>query len=253
MAIQVLAVLLFAVSAGHVQATGACADGEEACSVHEEANFAQLHKTALKRQQRGLDVTGGHLPGPFAFTDGGACSGGAAESQCDAAGWVYCQDARCDDTPVVKNGVLVAECVCWQPQHTNMSIIPSSNAGASCVIDEISPGSGFVKGGAQMCTAMQNGQLISTYGPKGWKPPLVVAECAPKTRWAWCWGAPCSKNAEGVVICDCPMMQSFINQTQYLSLSENVCAEEEDPCSHVHNSSPPGPEDPQKILTKCEK
>jgi hypothetical protein len=152
----------------------------------------------------------------------------------------------------MKNGALVAECLCWQPTNTNFSILPASNAGASCVIDQITPGAVTSTGGDAMCDAMKNGALVSTYGPTGWKPNLVVAECAPKTQWAWCWGAPCSIS-EGDIICDCPIIITDNNATQYLSLSQQECDMEDDPCSFIHNSSPGGGKSPQPFLTKCEK
>jgi len=191
---------------------------------------------------------------PFVINPkGGACSGGAAV--CEAPGWVYCQDARCSEPVLNENGILVAKCFCYQPPNVTTSIIPKgSNAGASCVMNQLDPRLKLPAGGTAMCNAIKNGALISTYGPEAWKPPLVVAKCPARTPWAWCWGAPCTKDpVKDTVVCDCPMMISATNDDQYLSLSVDVCNEEgPHACTMVHNSSPPGPKDPQRFLTPCE-
>merc|ERR1719203_647999 len=98
---------------------------------------------------------------------------------------------------------------------------------------------------------MKDGKLFSTYGPEGWKPPLVVHECPARTTWAWCWGAPCEAR-EGNIVCDCPMMISDNDEAQYISLSRYACDVEDDACKWVHNSSPNGKKDIQKELPQCE-
>merc|ERR1719277_29951 len=99
------------------------------------------------------------IPEPFKIdVDGGACSG--SSSACDAAGWVYCQDAQCGE-PIVKDGVLVAECSCWQPTNGDVSSLPGHNAGASCVIQAQNPAWQLPQTGEEMCKAMKEGQLFS--------------------------------------------------------------------------------------------
>merc|ERR1719343_442229 len=179
--------------------------------------------------------------------DDGPCSGGTSYT-CDAEGWVYCQDATCSE-PVVKNGVLVSECLCWAPpSNNNTSYAPvSENAGASCVMNHQNPSLKLPSGGKEMCDAMKNGALVSTYGPNGWKPPLVFNKCPAKTPWAWCWGAPCTKK-DGDIICDCPMMISNNDDDQFISISQSQCNLESDPCSFVHNGSPNGKPDIQRPM-----
>ncbi|CAK0854047.1 unnamed protein product [Prorocentrum cordatum] len=176
-------------------------------------------------------------PQPFVFQPDGPCSGGGAA--CEAAGWVYCQDAECSE-PTVVDGVLVAKCLCWAPKNTNTSAMPGSdNAGASCVINQQRGGTPLPAGGTAMCDAIKDGKLISTWGPKGWKPPLVTSKCPAGTPFAWCWGAPCTMEA-GDIVCDCPMVTVNSTDTQYLSLSIRACADEADPCSVTHNGDPAG-------------
>jgi len=189
------------------------------------------------------------------------------------APWVYCTDANCDQKPVESSwtpGLMVAKCYCWMPNNTMESIIPRSNAGAGCVADKVSPGKaafGFT-GGKEMCQAMKKKEaLVSTYGPTG-KSDIGIninakaVECPARTKWAWCWGAPCKKDKWGRVICECPITVSDWDQTQYVSVSDVACDVEKamcqdgsknDPgsCSVIHNGSPAG-ESPMSKLKKCE-
>jgi len=176
-------------------------------------------------------------PGPYEFIPDGPCSGPG--TLCESPGWVYCQDAECSE-PTVVDGVLVAKCLCWAPKNTNTSILPDGeNAGASCVINKQRTGAPLPAGGKAMCDAIKEGSLISTWGPKGWKPPLVTSKCQAGTPFAWCWGAPCKREA-GDIVCDCPMVSVNSDATQYLSLSSKACAEEADPCTMTHNGDPAG-------------
>jgi len=194
------------------------------------------------------DCAGEKSAEPYRWSSTGPCSGGS--TVCETAGWVYCQDATCS-APTEVDGVLVAKCLCWAPGNTNNSILPDENGGASCVINQQRPQGALPQGGTAMCDAMKAGSLISTYGPQGWKPPLVVSKCEAQTQFAWCWGAPCSRVA-GDIICDCPMVISESNATQYLSMSTTACANEPDPCKVIHNSSPAGSGlSPQAHLTEC--
>merc|ERR1711879_942324 len=109
------------------------------------------------------------------------------------------------------------------------SIIPKETSGAGCVYNAVKEGSYPFSaiGGDGMCEEMKNGKLISTYGPLGWSPPARAVKCAPKTKWAWCWGAPCEM-VEGKIFCDCPIVISnYDTYDQYVSVSANVCQEEE--------------------------
>jgi len=166
------------------------------------------------------------------------------EIKCDSAGWVFCQNAVCDDEPVVdpKSGRLVAKCHCWQPSNTNLSFLPlTHNSGANCVMNA-------GPGGEDMCKAIANGALFSTYGPTGdFLPgkPLETANCPPQTKWAWCWGAPCERDDKGDIICSCPMMISTNSANQTLSLVPSECPSEAgadtNPCEgSIHNSMPAG-------------
>ena len=163
--------------------------------------------------------------------------------ECDAKGWVFCQNAVCDETPV-KNGTMwVSKCHCWQQPdgETTKSLIPvAANSGANCVLD-------MGPGGADMCTAMQNGALWSTFGVGNptYLPgkPLQAASCPPHSLWAWCWGAPCEM-VDGQIICSCPIMKSMNSAAQAISLAgEAQCPPNiEDPCTKgwTHNSMPAG-------------
>merc|ERR1712014_475432 len=141
------------------------------------------------------------------------------------------------------------------------SIIPKAT-GAGCVADQVNPGKAAfgVSGGSEMCDKMKSGTLISTYGPKGTsdigtKINAKAVKCAAKTPWAWCWGAPCTKDAFGRVICECPIVISDWDEDQYVSASEVACEVEkkldEGPCSIIHNGSPAG-ESPMKTMPQCE-
>lgn len=246
-----LALLPSMAAAGTATASTAdsCKDGQE---LDEDVALLSLGDRTLSRKI-------GSAPGPFLLDEHGTCSGDAftdGGENCFAP-WVYCTDARCDDTPVVKNGLLVAECLCWMPKNTNESIIPKATSGAACVANAVTPGSEAfgVTGGKAMCEAMKNGALISTYGPLGTKPPARAVKCAPKTPWAWCWGAPCKKVKGGRIICDCPVMISNYDTDQYVSVTKDVCKEEqhleEEPCSLIHNGSPAGGS-PMKDCPQCE-
>mmetsp|Transcript_3884 Transcript_3884/g.11560 ORF Transcript_3884/g.11560 Transcript_3884/m.11560 type:complete len:231 (-) Transcript_3884:265-957(-) len=192
----------------------------------------------------------------------GKCQGdsfAAHGGQTCIAPWVYCTDARCDSNLTDKNGVLVAKCLCWMPEKMlntswpspNVSIIPKETSGAGCVYNQVKSGSYPYSaiGGNGMCEEMKKGKLISTYGPLGHAPPARAVKCAPKTQWAWCWGAPCEK-VDGQIICDCPIVISNYDTDQYVSVSKDVCAEEEDPCSLIHNGSPAG-ESPMGNMQQC--
>jgi len=213
-------------------------------------------------------IQGSELPLPFmleALPDG-KCQGDSFADKggqtCNAP-WVYCTDARCDSTLQDKNGVLIAKCLCWMPKKTldtklvslNESIIPKETSGAACVYNQVKAGSYPFSaiGGDGMCEEMKKGALISTYGPLGHAPPARAVKCAPKTQWAWCWGAPCSK-VNGQIICDCPIIISNYNTSQYVSVSKDVCAEEEgledEPCTLIHNGSPAG-EAPMGNMAQC--
>jgi hypothetical protein len=160
--------------------------------------------------------------------------------KCDSPGWVFCQNAVCDEVPVKNGSAWVSNCHCWQPTNTDSSILPvTSNSGANCVLD-------MGPGGQEMCEAIDNGALWSTYGPDGtYLPgkPLKAASCAAHTIWAWCWGAPCKKEGDDV-ICACPIMKSMNSAAQAISLAgEEQCPPKvEDPCAKgwTHNSMPAG-------------
>mmetsp|Transcript_104721 Transcript_104721/g.223861 ORF Transcript_104721/g.223861 Transcript_104721/m.223861 type:complete len:296 (-) Transcript_104721:75-962(-) len=295
MAMQFLVTLLLVASGVDVWASSVCANDADSCVESEDGpSLAQLRKSEVKRHQH-AKTSGSHVkctysttmcagnqccprsnetddktypcptadadfdgcetttPRPYLALESGTCA--TDSSVCDAAGWVYCQDANCGSTPVVKNGVLVAECLCWQPPNVNLSSLPKEGSGASCVMNAQNPSLNLPEGSA-MCEAMKNGDLVSTYGPEGWKPPLVIATCPARTTWAWCWGAPCErvdKQGESVIVCDCPVMISDYDDSQLLSVSSHQCESEDNPCSYMHNGSPPGPHDIQQDLTQCEK
>jgi len=202
----------------------------------------------------------------------GTCSKDSFTGGADhcTAPWVYCTDANCDQNLVESSwtpGLLVAKCSCWMPKNTNGSWIPKETAGAGCVADQVAPGKAAfgVTGGSAMCDKMKKGTLISTYGPKGksdigTKINAKAVKCDPKTKWAWCWGAPCKKDEFGRVICECPVTISDWDEPQYVSVSEVACEIEKGicsangnkgPCSIIHNGSPAG-ESPMPALKKCE-
>lgn len=204
----------------------------ETCQADDDMSLMQNLRALHLHGQR-QDVADGK---PYAYSPDGPCTGPA--ETCDAPGWVYCQDAECQE-PTVVDGVLVAKCLCWAPKNTNQSVLPGKDAGASCVINQQRTGEKLVEGGAAMCDAIKKGSLISTWGPKGWKPPIVTAKCGAGTAFGWCWGAPCTQVA-GDIVCDCPMVTVDSDAAQYLSLSSQACAEESDPCKMTHNGDPAG-------------
>lgn len=175
---------------------------------------------------------------PFVVTPGDASSCGLGEvthgMPCEAHGWVYCQDAYCSQEPYKNaDGVWVSDCECWQPENHNWSTLPEKVAGAPCVMGGI--------GGTEMCDQMKSGSLFSTYGPQGWKPTMVVAECKSDTWWLWCWGAPCSR-INGKIVCHCPLMQTNFTEPQPACLPKNACdrmvQKNENPCDKLWNSQP---------------
>ncbi len=154
---------------------------------------------------------------------------------CEAPAWVFLINALFDDTPVEdENGVLVAKCHCWQPTETNFSILPGETiSGANCVMESGSRG-------RQMCDRMKAEALASTHRPTGTKlAPLTTAVSEPRTPWAWCFGAPCSKVGDEI-ICDCPMMITNNALDKSLSLPIDTCQEEFNPCGNIPNSMPAG-------------
>jgi len=174
----------------------------------------------------------------------GLC-GDMREYTCDAASWVFCQNAVCSQDlkqdPISR--AWYSECACWQQTSDNgnalqnVSMIPAdSNSGANCVM-------GKQPGGDEMCNQMKAGKLWSTYGPQGsFLPgqPLRSAICEPHTPWVWCWGAPCERNKAGDIVCKCPLMISSNDAAQALTLpGDSLCTE--DPCSGTMlNSMPAG-------------
>jgi len=224
---------------GEARLAGECpADAEEAALMQHPAKYDRHAGQGVGAEQLQSTRDSARDGTPYEITQGGNCSD-MTPYPCEAPGWVYCQDAVCDQEPVMVDGVLVAKCLCWAPSNTNSSILPTTMGGASCVANTINSALGLPQGGEEMCKAMKSGSLISTYGPTGWKPPLVVSECPPQTPWAWCWGAPCSM-VDGDIICDCPMMISAGGDPQFLSVSIQSCANEADTCKYIHNGSPSG-------------
>jgi len=204
---------------------------------------------------RTLESAAGPVPvttvaGPIPVTpnDPSTC-GVTVPYECDASGWVYCINSVCEDEtttdPLLYGGKPFNKCHCWQPTNTNSSILPHGNdGGANCVLDN-------GPGGEEMCEAMKNGALISTYGPKGtMRDPdtdlfeLEAAICEPHTPWAWCWGAPCVEDPDSPtgITCHCPLMTSTNDDEQILYLAgESQCSGAHgSPCDSVHNSEPAG-------------
>jgi len=205
-----------------------------------ENSQAFMEKAAEEGQPFMLPHAKSGAPGTCAgdaFTDGGV--------NCEAP-WVYCTDAVCDQKQKLKNGVLVVTCQCWMPTNTMWSIAPKETSGAGCVYNKVKPGSYPFSsiGGKGMCEEMKAGKLISTYGPLGTAPTAAALKCAPKTPWAWCWGAPCEKAKDGKVYCDCPVVVSDYPTPQYVSLQKKTCEAEGfvglDKCKEIANGSPAG-------------
>ena len=180
-----------------------------------------------------------------------------ASAPCTAPGWVFCINAVCADQPTVDadmyNGKPFVKCSCWQPTNTDFSLVPlGPDSGANCALGQDTFAGG--KGGEEMCQAIRDGALISTYGPegtlRGGTPisdadapfSLEAAECRPNTPWAWCWGAPCERDEASPtgITCHCPYMTSTNNIPQPISLAgKSEC--EGDPCTgSLHNSMPAG-------------
>ena len=169
--------------------------------------------------------------------------GNVVSHTCEAPGWVFCQNAVCDETPVKNGSKWVSNCHCWQQKEggTVKNLIPSTkNSGANCVLD-------MGPGGPEMCEAMGKGALWSTFGvdDPAYLPgkPLKAATCEKHTLWAWCWGAPCKKVGDDIQ-CACPIMKSMNDAKQMLSLAGDAQCPPNvaNPCEKgwTHNSMPAG-------------
>merc|ERR1712048_1155516 len=97
-----------------------------------------------------------------------------------------------------------------------------------------------------MCAAMKAGELFSTFGTgKGNPMPnSSFAKCAPKTSFAYCWGAQCVADPlnDTTAECSCPMYQSKdAMAVQLLVLPEDACdrikAQHQNPCKATWNSA----------------
>jgi len=248
-----------------------CLAGDAACNVVEVDDSALLNlRASVKRPQNMSEEAA--LASATAENEESVCSGASKDnpcwkyeskafiiekgvdapcgsmlfSVCDAASWVFCQNAKCSEElkQDLETGRWYSECACWEQTSDNgkadqnVSIIPAaSGAGGNCVM-------GNQPGGKEMCDQMKAGKLWSTYGPKGsFLPglPLAAASCEPHTPWVWCWGAPCERNEAGDVVCKCPLMINVNDKPQVLGLpGDSLCTE--DPCSgHMFNSQPAGP------------
>lgn len=201
------------------------------------------------------------LPIPIVPGDASTC-GENLPYPCDASNWVYCINANCDTEPTVDpnlyGGKPFVKCACWQQTiappdsclplpnvPVNRSILPVGKSGANCVLDNM-------PGGQDMCDMMKAGALVSTYGPEGYKPNMLEsAHCAPRTPWAWCWGAPCVNDpfSEYGITCHCPYMFSDVDVVQPISLAGKAeCGNfgPTEPCDalnplvKIHNSMPAG-------------
>lgn len=218
--------------------------GEENCtpvSLAEEIEFDVTQTAAQVALQAAGD---GKKPAAHCLTPQSM-----APFEC-VAPWIFCIDGLCSDETIFVNGHEVSECQCWSQTSAN-SIMPTSYGGAACVM-------GY-PGGPTMCDQMQNeGALYSTFVPSGGAvPPIETAQCAPKTRFAYCWGAKCRPCVEADdckegsdVVCDCPVISTERKDEhgealpQDITLTQTACAEEKlgggSPCDHIHNSNPPG-------------
>lgn len=227
------------------------------------------------------------VPAPVPITGCGAkesfdksCSttcGNMAVFECEAANWVFCNNAACDPEPVVYKNKSVAKCHCWRQSDvanapptnmadllqvnglTKISLLPvAENSGANCVL-------GDSKGGQEMCTKMQLGGLWSTANQATGRlypgRPMKAAECPAHTPFAFCWGAPCwldtTPGANTPVYCYCPMMTSEPNVSQELSLAgPDYCPpKDQNPCdgTQIHPNMPAGHSAPKPADITCYK
>lgn len=155
---------------------------------------------------------------------------------------MYCIDADCD--PDVENGV--AKCRCFK-QAAGASIAPSGDGGAPCVLSAlgIQNGTEPYPNGEDLCTAMGNGALISTFA-KDFKntsyiPPIAYEYCEPGSPFAYCFGAPCVDDPEDSTraICSCPYVYSSSELPQTLTVPKTQCSlGKEKICTAVWNDDP---------------
>jgi len=257
-------ILLLVVPLAIEAAEASCGATDASCS-NARSDESSLLQSMVQPETVGLGAEEA-LPSAYKLQKGtcnkDSFTGGG--EKCDAP-WVYCTDANCHQDLVESQytpGVLAARCHCWMPKNTNFSVIPKETAGAGCVANQIAPGKApfGVTGGSAMCEKMKEGALISTYGPTGTsdigiKIHSKSLKCEAYTPWAWCWGAPCSKDEFGLVTCECPVVISDWNQSQFVAVSDVACSIEKklgkDKCKIIHNGSP-ARESPMFAGTQCD-
>jgi len=198
---------------------------------------------------------------------------------CDNTPWVYCIDSLCaEPTP---DGLSTCDCILQTSGDSRLP--PKGDAGANCVYSNTGLSESFkpeIGGrstdelfGAEMCEAMKEGALISTFGKLSQSPesiPNFADEvCPPETPFTYCWGAICTqteadkrKRGANAVQCECPYVRApKVN----IQVTEAQCTPEidSDPfppttpptkpptnptCAYLHNGNPSNGTEALKII-----
>jgi len=188
------------------------------------------------------------------------CTG--SQSVACSTPWVYCIDAECDANVEDK----IAKCRCWK-QAAGPSIAPSGDSGAPCVLNALgktnADGQQYPTGN-DICTAMGDGTLISTFGKDfkntSYLPEFAYEYCEPRTPFAYCYGAPCVQDPTNAdyAICDCPYVFSDSDLNQTLTVQKTQCTEgKSNICNSVLNDDPIDSKgesayDLAKVVDSCE-
>ena len=201
--------------------------------------------------------------------------------ECDNTPWVYCIDLLCAEPTA--NGL--SKCDCILQTSGDSRLPPNANAGANCVYSNTGLSESFTSeiggrstselNGEEMCNAMKEGALISTFGKLSQGPDTIPSfadeKCPPETPFTYCWGAICSQTEEdkrkrgaNAVRCECPYVRA---PNVNIQVTEAQCTPEidSDPfpattpptrpprnptCAYLHNGNPSNKTESAEILQK---
>jgi len=197
-----------------------------------------------------------------ALTDVGCDDVGG--TQCYETPWVYCIDAACSEPD--ENAL--STCDCWLQAPSQSRAPPNADAGATCVIERTGVAGALPAEfadqlyGQDMCDAMKNGTLYSTFGylseDPDTIPPFAVEPCPADTPFTYCWGAPCVQTEDDMaargpnaVQCACPYVSAPSVNVQ---VQESQCLPELNAagsvCEYLHNGNPSNATEAVKIAAE---
>jgi len=201
--------------------------------------------------------------------------------QCDSTPWVYCIDSLCAEPTA--DGLSTCDCILQTSGDSRLP--PSATAGANCVYSNTGLSDDFTSeiggrstselNGEEMCNAMKEGALISTFGKLSQGPDTIPnfadERCPSETPFTYCWGAICSQTEEdkrkrgaNAVQCECPYVTA---PNVNIQVTEAQCTPEinSDPfpattpptrpprnptCAYLHNGNPSNGTENAEILQK---